>query len=47
MHRLHAETGEVLDQTHVADPEIHSLTIHDGALLFCCDPNRRVCRIEI
>ena len=42
-----ADTGEVLDEIPVPDPEVHGLTYHDGALLFCCDPSRRVCRIEI
>ena len=47
IHRLHPETGEVLDEIVVADPELHGLTFHRGALLFCCDPTRRVCRIEV
>jgi len=47
IHRLDADTGEVLDEIPVPDPEVHGLTFHDGALLFCCDPSRRVCRVEI
>ena len=47
IHKLHPETGEILEEILIPDPEVHGLTIHDGALLFCCDPTRRVCRIEI
>ena len=47
IHKLHPETGEILEEILVPDPEVHGLTIHAGALLFCCDPTRRVCRIEI
>ena len=47
VHRLHPEDGEILDEIEVKAPELHGLTMHDGALLFCCDPSRRVCRIEV
>jgi len=47
IHKLHPETGEILEEILVPDPEVHGLTIHNGSLLFCCDPTRRVCRIAI
>ena len=47
VHRLDPEDGEILDEIEVKAPELHGLTMHDGALLFCCDPSRRVCRIEV
>ncbi len=47
IHRLSVEDGEILDEIDVPDPELHGLTLHDGALLFCCDPSRRVCRIDL
>ena len=39
--------GEVLVEIDVAEPELHGLTMHEGALIFCCDPSSRVCRIEV
>ncbi len=47
VHRLSPDDGEVLAEIDVPSPELHGLTFHDGALWFCCDPSRRVCRIEI
>ena len=47
IHRLDPNDGEVLDEIDVPAPELHGLTMHDGVLLFCCDPSRRVCRIEV
>ena len=47
IHRLDPDSGEVLEEIEVKDPELHGLTMHDGALWLCCDPSRRVCRIEI
>ena len=47
IHRLDTETGEVLAEIDVPEPELHGLTMHEGALIFCCDPSRRVCRIEV
>ena len=47
IHRLDAETGEVLAEIDVPAPELHGLTMHEGALIFCCDPSGRVCRIEV
>ena len=47
IHRLDPANGDVLDEIEVRAPELHGLTMHDGALIFCCDPSRRVCRVEI
>ncbi len=47
IHRLNPCTGEILDEIHVPAPELHGLTMRDGALIFCCDPSGRVCRIEV
>lgn len=47
IHRLNPCNGEILDEIYVPEPELHGLTMHDGALIFCCDPSNRVCRIEI
>jgi virginiamycin B lyase len=47
IHKLDADSGQVLDEIHVPDPELHGLTMHEGALILCCDPSRRVCRIEL
>ena len=40
IHRLDAETGEILAEIDVPAPELHGLTMHEGALIFCCDPSR-------
>ena len=47
IHRLNPCNGEILDEIYVPEPELHGLTLHDGALIFCCDSSNRVCRIEI
>ncbi len=47
IHRQDPETGEILDEIAVPAPEVHGLTIHEGDLLFCCDPSRRVCRVPL
>ena len=47
IHKLSLEDGEVLDEVPVPAPEVHGVTIHDGALIMCCDPSRRICRIPL
>ena len=47
IHRQDPETGKVLEEIAVPAPELHGLTIHEGDLLFCCDPSRRVCRVPL
>ena len=47
IHRLDPENGDVLEEVSVPTPELHSLTIHEGTLIFCCDPSRRVCRVVL
>ena len=47
IHRLDTETGEALAEIDVPEPEVHGLTMHEGTLIFCCDPSRRVCRVEV
>ena len=47
IHRLDPSSGDILDEIHAPAPELHGLTLYGGALIFCCDPSNRVCRIEI
>ena len=47
IHKLDPDSGQVLDEIYVPDPELHGLTIHQGDLIFCCDPSRRVCRVVL
>ena len=47
IHRLDSGSGDILDEIHVPAPELHGLTLYKGALIFCCDPSNRVCRIEL
>lgn len=47
IHKLDAQTGEVLDEIPVPEPELDGLTMREGALIFCGDASRRVCRVDL
>ena len=47
IHKLDPDTGKILDQIEVPDPEAHGLTLHDGEIWLCCATTRRVCTIPL
>ena len=47
IHKLEPDSGVVMDEIKVKEPELHGLTFHENYLWFCCDPSRRVCRIQL
>ena len=40
IHRLDPEVGEVLAEIDVPEPELHGLTMHEGALIFLLRPQQ-------
>jgi DNA-binding beta-propeller fold protein YncE len=47
IHKLDAESGKVLDEIRIESPVLDGLTIHEDTLIFCSEPTRQVCRVEL
>ena len=47
IYKLDPQTGEVLHEIQVAEPEVHGMTYYEGNIWFCCAVTYRVCTVPL